>query len=272
MKTILVVNGEQYWPDFFPDCKVERKSIQDSTWMIKDGRLIVFDAESVVRPDAILWRVGAIRPDPGQMHALNLIELAGVPCVNSASSLKIGHDRLSMLSALQKCGLPMLPFNVVTKSSRVQNIALPYPFVVKAGNYHGGYGKVLVEDEQKWQDTKDLLFVANDYVTVEPFVNYVRDIRYLAIGEEVWAMSRKGKFWKANVGTIDFQAFEPEAEETQMVKKLQSAIGADIVAIDILEDGKGEKFVIEYNDIPGLSGFSDGLKYALAEVVKGKLG
>jgi ribosomal protein S6--L-glutamate ligase len=272
MKTILVVNGENFWSDFFPESKVVRKSIQDSTWMIKDGQLIVFDAESVVSPDAILWRVGAIRPDPLQMHALNLINLSGIPCVNSAESLKVGHDRLSMLAALQKCRLPMLPFNVVTRSSKVQNIALPYPFVVKAGNYHGGYGKVLVTDDPKWQDTKDLLFVANDYVTIEPFVDYVRDIRYLAIREQVWAMSRKGKYWKANVGTVDFQQFEPEPNETRMVKELQESIGADIVAIDILEDQSGEMFVIEYNDIPGLSGFSEGLKYALAEVVKGKLG
>lgn len=271
MKTILVVNGEQYWSDFFPDFNVERKSIQDSTWLIKDGQLIVFDADSVVTPDVVLWRVGAIRPDPAQMHALNLIALAGIPCINSAACLRVGHDRLSMLAALQACELPMLPFNVITRSSRAQNIALPYPFVVKVGNYHGGYGKVLVQNEEKWQDTKDLLFVANDYVSIEPFVDYVRDIRYLAIGEEVWAMARKGKFWKANVGTIDFQSFEPEAEETRMVKRLKGMIGADILAIDILEDDQGNKFVIEYNDIPGLSGFSDGLKYALAEVVKQKL-
>jgi ribosomal protein S6--L-glutamate ligase len=272
MKTILIVNGEDYWPDFLPEYRVVRKSIQETTWMIKNGELIVFDAQSVVRPDGILWRLGAIRPNAVQVHALNLIALSGIPCVNAAATLKVGQDRLSMLAAIRKCALPMLPVNIVSASSRVKNISIPFPFVVKSGNYHGGYGKVLVENEEKWQDTMDLLFVSDDYVTVEPYVNYVRDIRYLAIGEQIWAMSRKGKFWKANVGTIDFQPFEPEELESGWVRDLQLSIGADIVAIDILEDAQGEKFVIEYNDIPGLSGFSEGLKYALAEVVRGKVG
>jgi ribosomal protein S6--L-glutamate ligase len=48
---------------------------------------------------------------------------------------------------------------------------------------------------------------------------------------------------------------------------LQNAIGADIIAIDILEEENGDLHIVEYNDIPGLSGFSDELKYELATVL-----
>ncbi|MBC8757167.1 ATP-grasp domain-containing protein [Kordia sp. YSTF-M3] len=267
MKTILVVNGENYWKDIMPDFNVVQKLIQHTSWILKEGKLFVVDAEGVVEPDAILWRVGAIKPTEIQTTALNLIELSGIPCVNSPETLKIGFDRLSMLATIKNLDLPVIDFNVVTKSTHLKNIKTDFPFVVKVGNYHGGYGKVLVEDEKKWQDIKDLLFVTEHYITIEPFIDYVRDIRYIAIDEKVWAMSRRGKYWKANVETTDYEEFEPEVALVNDLKRLQNAIGADIIAVDILEEENGKIHIVEYNDIPGLSGFSDELKYELASVI-----
>lgn len=267
MKTILVVNGEKYWADIFAAYNVVQKSIQNTSWILKSGKLYVSDEQGVVQPDAILWRVGAIKPMEIQTNALDLITLAGIPCVNSPATLKTGFDRLSMLATIKKLGLSVIDFDVVTKSTYLKNIKRDFPFVVKVGNYHGGFGKVLVEDEKKWQDIQDLLFVTNDYITIEPYINYVRDIRYIAINDKVWAMSRKGKFWKANIETTDFEEFEPQEALVNDLKMLQNAIGADIIAIDILEEENGDLHIVEYNDIPGLSGFSDELKYELAGVL-----
>lgn len=271
MKKILVVNGEKYWQDLLPEFEVEQKSIQNTSWILKNGKLYVADLNGVCEPDGILWRVGAIKPTEIQTTALNLIELSGIPCVNSAQTLKIGFDRLSMLATIKNLQLPIIDFNVVTKSNHLKNIKIDFPFVVKVGNYHGGFGKVLVENEKKWQDVKDLLFVTEHYITIEPYINYVRDIRYIAINDKVWAMSRKGKYWKANVETTDFKEFEPEKELSRKLTKLQSEVKADILAIDILEEENGKLHIVEYNDIPGLSGFTDELKYELADVLKRKL-
>lgn len=271
MKKVLIINGENYWQDILSDFDVTQKKIQDTSWVLKNGKLFVADSDGVIEPDAILWRVGAIKPTAIQTTALNLIELSGIPCVNSAETLKIGFDRLSMLATIKNQGLPIIDFNVVTKSTHLKNIKTDFPFVVKVGNYHGGFGKVLVEDEKKWQDIKDLLFVTADYITVEPYINYKRDIRYIVINNKVWAMSRRGKYWKANVETTDFTEFEPLEELSSKLIKLQNKIQADILAIDILEEENGKLNIVEYNDIPGLSGFSDELKYELAEVLKRKI-
>lgn len=210
METILVINGETYWQDFLPDYKVEQKKIQSSEWILKDGQLYVSDHQGVVKPDKILWRVGAIKIEPRHRTVLDIIKLSGVPCVNSADVLLNGFDRLSMLGVLKDCNLPYIPFNVVSKSAYLKNIEKPFPFVIKAGNYHGGFSKMLVKDEESWQDIKDLLFVTEDYITIEPFINYERDIRYLAISDNIWAMARKGKFWKANVQTTEFLLIDAE--------------------------------------------------------------
>lgn len=271
MKKILIVNGEKYWQDLLPEFEVEQKLIQDTSWILRNDKLFVADSNGVFEPDGILWRVGAIQPIEIQTTALNLIELSGIPCVNSAQTLKIGFDRLSMLGRIKKLNLPIIKFNVVTKSFHLKNIKMDFPFVVKVGNYHGGYGKVLVESENKWQDIKDLLFVTEHYITIEPYIKYKRDIRYIVIKNKVWAMSRKGKYWKANIETTDFEEIEPLKELSHKLINLQKEVGADILAIDILEEENGKLHIVEYNDIPGLSGFSDELKYDLAEIIRNKL-
>lgn len=271
MKTILVVNGESYWQDFLPDFKVEQKKIQTTEWLLKSGTLYAVDAQNVVTPDGILWRVGAIKPSIKHQNALDLIKFSQIPCVNPAEVLLKGFDRLAMLNILRECGFPIIPFDVVTSAVHLKNLEKPFPFVVKAGNYHGGFGKVLVENEQKWQDIKDLLFISNEYFTVEPYINYERDIRYLAIGENVWAMARKGRFWKANVDTTDFALIETEKELSEQILLLQKKLNSDIVAIDILEEKDGNRFFVEYNDIPGLAGFPDAVQMKLAGCIRRKI-
>ncbi len=271
MKTILVINGESYWQDFLPDFKIEQKKIQSTEWVFRDNKLHAIDSQSVVEPDGILWRVGAIKPSVKHQNALELIKLSSIPCVNSAEVLIKGFDRLSMLSVLRECNFPVIPFDVVTSSTHLKNLERTFPFVVKVGNYHGGFGKVLVENEQRWQDIKDLLFISNDYITVEPYINYERDIRYLAIGENVWAMARKGKYWKANIETTDFTLIEKEKELIEQVIFLQNILKSDIIAIDILEEKNGNRCFVEYNDIPGLSGFPNEVQIELADCIRNKI-
>ena len=270
MKTILIINGEKYWQDYFAGYEVVQKKIQTSEFIVKDSSLYVIDAEGVCKPDIVFWRLGAVNPEAKHRNILELIEYAGIPCVNSASTLLKGYDRLSMLNTLKKLGLPVIEFNTATTTFQLKNLEMTFPFVVKVGNHHGGYGKSLVSTEEQWEELKDLLFIHQDYVTVEKFIDYQYDIRYLAVNDKVWAMKRRGKYWKANSLTQEYQIIEPEDEWIEKVKLLQQYISADIVAIDVLETKNGEKIILEYNDIPGLSGFPEDTKLELSHLVKNK--
>ncbi|MEM8710360.1 MAG: hypothetical protein AAGG01_05370 [Planctomycetota bacterium] len=53
---------------------------------------------------------------------------------------------------------------------------------MKVGSHHGGLAKVLVEDGKSWSQTANLLFAADDFMAVEPFIEHERDLRYLGIG------------------------------------------------------------------------------------------
>lgn len=83
-------------------------------------------------------------------------------------------------------------------------------------------------------------------------------------------MKRRGRYWKANSLTQDYQLIEPDKGWIEKVKQLQGNIRADIVAIDVLQTESGEQLILEYNDIPGLSGFPEEAKTELAEIVKSK--
>jgi len=270
MKTILIINGEKYWHDYLPMFQVVHKKIQDAEFILKEQQLVVVDKEGVCKPDFILWRLGAITPNWKHRTALELIQLSNVVCLNDAKSLLQGYDRLSMLYTLKALELPVIPFDVVTHSRFLNTLQLPFPFVVKIGNYHGGYGKVLIENEAKWQDIKDMAFVTNDYITVEPFIDYQYDIRYLIVNDKVWAMQRKGKFWKSNVLTNAFQLIPVQPYWEARIKRLQEHLNAIILALDILKDAEGNEYIVEYNDIPGITGFPNEVKKEFVKTIQEK--
>ncbi len=270
MKTVLIINGEKYWKEYFAGFDVVQKKVQTSEFIIKDSSLYAVDANGVCKPDIIFWRLGAVNPNPRYRNILELIDYSGVPCINSASTLLMGYERLTMLNTLKKLGLPVINFNAATGTQHLKNLEMKFPFVTKVGNHHGGYGKSLVSTAEQWEELKDLLFIHQDYVTIEKFIDYKYDIRYLAVNDKVWAMKRRGKYWKANSLTQEYEIIIPEDEWIKKVQLLQTHIKADIVAIDVLEKQNGEKVILEYNDIPGLSGFPEDVKRELSMIVKNK--
>ncbi|QQR41988.1 hypothetical protein JKA73_22940 [Myxococcus xanthus] len=261
---IAVINGEQYWRSWFPEHEVIAVRLQDASWVLKEGTLWCITREAATPIGGVLWRVGAIRPDPRHRTVLDLIRLSGVPCVNPAAALARCHDRLAMLAEMREAGLPVIPFNAALGDEMVRRIARPAPFVVKVGNHHGGYGKALVRNDAEWSDLADLLFAANDYAVVEPFIDYRRDVRCLAIGDQFWAMAREGAGWKANVQTRKHQVIDPPPQLVDFTRRAREQLRADIVALDFLEAQDGQYLLLECNDTPGLSGFPESLRAALA--------
>ncbi|MBL9107300.1 MAG: hypothetical protein JNL82_40795 [Myxococcales bacterium] len=267
-RTIIVVHGEQDWQRYFPDDEVVHRRLADCSWVLRDGELWCVDRESAHRVDAVLWRVGAIRPREQHRNVLDLVRLAGVPCVNPAAVLLRGFDRLGMLAELRAAGLPVIPFDVAIGDDMVRRLGRKFPLVVKAGNHHAGLGKLLVQQQAAWGDVADLLFAVEDYATVEPFIAYRRDVRCLAIGERLWTMEREGRGWKANVDTRKYRLIEPIERLVEHTRAAMRHLQADALGLDFLERPDGEFVTLESNDTPGLSGFPDAAREALAERLK----
>ncbi|HEU5377032.1 MAG TPA: hypothetical protein VFV38_16500 [Ktedonobacteraceae bacterium] len=271
MKNIIVVNGEADWQEYFPGYHVHSRRIQNSSWLYHQNTLWVFDTSGGLRVDAVLWRVGAIKPHPEQRHALELIRMAGIPCLNFAAILLRGYDRLSMLNELREAGLPVQTFSVAL-GERVLDLLYPdFPAVLKVGNFHGGFGKIRVENEGQWADARDMAFVTSDYATLEPYIDYTRDIRCLAVGDQIWAMARRGVTWKANTQTQEYKIILAPAQLEEWTRKAVNHLQADVLALDFLEKHDGSSVLLESNDIPGFSGFPTNVREAAATRLCSKL-
>lgn len=271
MNSIVVVNGEVDWQTYLPGIEVHQRWLGASRWLYRDGALWVFDLDGAVRVEAVLWRLGAVKPEPAHRTVLELIRLAGIPCLNPARVLLRGYDRLGMLNELREAGLPIVPFAAALGEQMLDLLHPALPAVVKIGNFHGGFGKALARDETQWADVKDLAFVSDAYVTVEPYIPYVRDIRCLAVGERMWAMARRGASWKANTETTDYEVIGMPDALRAVTAQAMAHFGADLLGLDFLEDQDGHYTLLESNDVPGLTGFPNEVRVALARRLRAKL-
>ncbi len=209
---------------------------------------------------------------PAYRTVLEMIRFSGIPCVNSASTLLRGFDRLAMHNEMKAAGLPLLPQQIAIGQSSLERTAPELPCVVKIGNHHAGYGKARAADPDAFADLRDLAFAADDYITLEPFIPYRSDIRCLAIGSSLWAMKRKGAGWKANTQTIEATLIDrPPDVLADYTRKAMHHLGADILGLDFIEDQDGHYWLLECNDTPGLSGFPEETTYAVADALIQKL-
>ena len=265
LPNIIIVNGERDWASWFPDARVRSCRLEQSQWLLQGGRLSVLSEGESTRIDGVLWRVGAIRPDPLHRAVLDLIRLAGVPCVNPARTLQLGFDRLSMQAEMKTIGIPQLEQTVVIGQHVLDRITPLLPAVVKIGNYHAGYGKARVDTLNGWADVRDVAFTAHNYVSLEPYIEYRRDVRCLAVGDEIWAMERRSSTWKANRATNAAILIEVPPELASYTKRAMNHLAADVLGLDFLETEQGEFYLLENNDVPGLTGFPDFVRRLLAE-------
>lgn len=271
MRRILVVNGESYWPAYFPGFEVHHKRLQLSRWLLRPDGLYFLDAAGSLRVDGVLWRLGAVRPHPSQRAAVEMIRLSGVPCVNSARVLSRGYDRLSMLAELREAGVPTPPLSVALGEGVLEAMRPELPAVLKVGNFHGGRGKARAQSAQEWAELADLLFISDDYVCVEPFIDYARDVRCLLIGGQTWAMERRGAGWRVQAGAAEHALIEVPPLLEEYTRRACKYLGADVLALDFLETRDGEFLALESNDIPGLSGFPEATRHAMAQLLRDKM-
>jgi ribosomal protein S6--L-glutamate ligase len=270
--TLVIVNGEDFWHEHFADdYEVYHVRLQTSKWMLTDGTLFVYDGNKQIRVDAIFWRIGAIQPYQHHREILELIRFSGVPCVNSPTVMLDDFNRWSMLNRLKELKIPIVPFTAVVGSLLANQMKLEIPSVIKVGSYHAGYGKMRITSLEQWQDMTDFVFATDGYFTIEPFINYKRDIRCLAIGNQIWTLARQGSRWKANTGIVETHLISAPDILYDYTKRVVEILDADIIALDILETQDNEYFVLESNSVPGISGFPNAVVEAIVERVNQKI-
>ncbi|MFD3166130.1 RimK family alpha-L-glutamate ligase [Herpetosiphon sp. NSE202] len=268
---IVVIHGESDWSDYLAGYDVVQCRLNQTKWLVQDNQVWAFSENRRIQVEAVLWRLGAVRPEPHQQRLLALLDFAAIPCVNPTNVLLACYDRLAMLAMLKRLGLPVLPQIISLGDGMIERIQPDLPVVAKIGSYHAGYGKMRIQTAEQWAEFCDLSFVSPDYCSSEPYIEYVRDIRCLLVGDQVWAMQRRSSGWRANVATNAYQLIEPPAEILEYSQRVMQQLKADILGIDFIEDQQGTFWVLECNEIPGLAGFPEAARALLAARLLNKL-
>lgn len=189
------------------------------------------------------------------LNTLMALRVGNVPAVNSLDSVFFSTQRALMIAELKriqgKLGkdvFPLVPIRYYPNTRHHLPKPKDLPLVAKVGTSHAGYGKMKFKDDD-FADFSTLMAMYSDYITTEPFVPNVGDVRIQRVGDQVRAYRRVTAGWKGNVGEAEVEDI-PVTPLYQLWADECSKIfgGLDILSIDAVVDEKGNHTILEVND------------------------
>ncbi len=216
------------------------------------------------------WRC-VLNREIGQVraaYAARSLEALGVPVLNSAAATEVCGDkwRTSLALAAASLPAPRTALGLTPAAALAALAQIGYPAVVKP--LVGSWGRLIAELRD--EDMAASLF---EYVAALPgpqsHIVYVqelidkpgRDIRAIVVGGEVLgAVYREAAGLRTNVARgAHTRPCPQDAEIGKLAAAAAAATGADIAAVDLIEDADGRILVLEVNHRVEFSGFEAAL-------------
>lgn len=210
-----------------------------------DDRKLVFDLHRVPDVDVVLERcINHSRA----LHALRLLESAGVRCLNSYHVAQVCGDKILTAVALREHGVPQPEARVAfTDESALQAIEeIGYPVVLKPAV--GSWGRLLakVNDREAAEAILEHKRILGSYHHSIFFVQkYIdkpgRDLRCFVVGDRcIAAIYRTSPHWKTNTALGGVASGAPvTAELGELAVSAARAVGGGMVGVDVLESDDG---------------------------------
>ena len=220
---------------------------------IDDPELVLRLDEPLDRYDVILERsINHTRA----LHALRVFNEWGIPTVNTYAVAEVCGNKLLTSTALVRDGVPTPRTAVAfTPESALAAIErLGYPVILKPPI--GSWGRLLakVNDRDAAEallEHKEILgsFHHSTYYIQRYVEKPGRDIRAFVVGDEtICAIYRYAQHWITNTARGGQAANCPVTPELHAVCQAAArAVGGGVLAIDLVEDGRGGYLVIEVN-------------------------
>ncbi len=220
---------------------------------IDDPELVLRLDEPLRRYDVILERsINHTRA----LHALRIFNEWGIPTVNTYAVAEVCGNKLLTSTALVRDGVPTPRTAVAfTPESALAAIEqLGYPVILKPPI--GSWGRLLakVNDRDAAEallEHKEILgsFHHSTFYIQQYVEKPGRDIRAFVVGDEtICAIYRYSPHWITNTARGGQAANCPVTPELDAVCQAAArAVGGGVLAIDLVEDGRGGYLVIEVN-------------------------
>lgn len=232
---------------------LEERGVDYDRIDVRDVRFDLGAMDEWHRYDVILERCVSFSQ---ALSAIQIIESAGIPCVNSAAVSQICGDKQQTSSALIRAGVPTPRVCMAyTPEAALDAIeAMGYPVVLKPAV--GSWGRLLAKVDTRAaaeaiiEHKVTLGSYQHSIFYIQEFIDKPgRDIRTVVIGGEiVSAITRSSEHWITNTargGQAEVYPLTPEVETLSCAAA--QAVGGGILAVDILEAPDGRLLVNEVN-------------------------
>lgn len=212
------------------------------------------------------WR-GVLNREIGQIRALyaaRMCEALGMQVVNSAEAIGVCGDKWQTSLALAAASLPTprTALGLTPEAALAALDEIGYPAVIKP--LVGSWGRLIVTlrdaamAEDVFEYVKALPGPQSHLVYVQELIAKPgRDIRAIVVGGELLGASyRIAAGLRTNVARgASTQRCPETAELTKLAVAAAAAVGADIAAVDLIENEAGRLLVLEVNHRVEFSGF-----------------
>lgn len=172
----------------------------------------------------------------------------GVILFNNLKTSLIANDKYETYQFCKKIGIECMKTELLSNNAP----SIPYPFVVKSVDGHGGSEVYLVENERKFEEVKDKL-VGKKCIAQEIADTLGVDVRaYLLGGEIVSSIKRYSKKdFRSNYSLGGgFEKTQLTEEQKVVIDKLYKQLNFDYVGIDFIYNNN--KWVLnEIEDVVG---------------------
>ncbi len=188
-------------------------------------------------------------------------------------AFEIGHDKFLTQLVLQKNNIPMPKAYLTATSESAKKIleTINYPIIMKFPSGTQGKGVMYAESFATANSMLDALTALNQPFIIQEYVETDgTDTRAFVVGNRVVAAYKRVALTgekRANIhagGIGEPCTLPPKAMKIAVASA--KAVGAEICAIDLLEDVKGH-VVLEVNLSPGLQGITQTTKIDVADKI-----
>ena len=181
---------------------------------------------------------------------------SNVPIINGYGALiaetekPILYGRLKIIQ--DKVGakeFPLIPQYYFPEYELIKPYAT-FPFVLKVGFPHAGFGKMKINNEEELSDAKNLIALGNTYSSVEPFIDSEYELRICFIAPDYYRVhKRMSCSWKVNYGMTNVRE---DSEMTPRWKRWVDLIRLHFpdmmtFAVDAIVDTNGNEYILEVN-------------------------
>ena len=239
--------------------------------IIKGDLIINYGGKILVKPDAIIPRIGASRTFYGTA-VVRHFEMMGVFTITGSIPLTRSRDKLRSLQILSRksVNIPKTVF-ASNKSSAKDVIALSggTPLILKILEGTQGVGVVLVDSEKAAKSVLDAFYGMDVNILVQEYIEEANgaDIRVFIVGDKiVGAMRRQSKEgeFRSNLhqgGSATVHKLTKEEKATALAAA--KAMGLGVCGVDMISSKRGP-LVLVVNSSPGLEGIENSTSINIA--------